>query len=141
MTSEQETKKGYNYLLLLCFLHFPLLAALSVVGACLKVFLAEVAAGLPLQLHWMFCTSLAIIVWSITALTKIMLEEEEDRAFISPVARILVYSGLGLLVVPIFKNYLSTLNFLAIVALILLLPVCIGIHSWVKFKFGAKQPG
>ncbi|MES2109685.1 MAG: low temperature requirement protein A [Bacteroidota bacterium] len=141
MTSEQETKKGYNYLLLLCFLHFPLLASLSVVGACLKVFLAEVAAGLPLQLHWMFCISLAIIVWSITALTKIMLEEEEDRAFIGPVARILVYSGLGLPIVPLFKDYLSTLNFLAIVALILLLPVCIGIRGWVKFKFGAKQPG
>lgn len=140
MTSEQETKKGYNYLLLLVFLHFPLLASLSVVGACLKVFLADVSAGLPLQLHWMFCISLAVILWAIVGVTKIMQEDEEDRAYISPVARILVYSGLGLLVVPVFRNYLSTLNFLAIVALILFLPVVIGMRSWVKFKFGAKQP-
>jgi len=140
MTSEQETKKGYTYLLLLVFLHFPLLASLAIVGACMKVFLADLAAGLPLQMQWMFCASLAAIVWCIVGLTKIMLEHEEDRTYIGPVSQILIFTGIGLLVVPIFSNYLSTLNFLAIIALILFLPVFIGIRSWVRFKFGAKQP-
>jgi len=37
MTSEQETKKGYSYLQWFLFLHFPLLMALSVIGACFKI--------------------------------------------------------------------------------------------------------
>lgn len=41
MTSEQETKPGYSYLQLLIFLHFPLLASLGIVGACVKVLLGK----------------------------------------------------------------------------------------------------
>jgi len=47
-------------------------------------FLADLAAGLPLQMQWMFCASLATIVWCIVGLTKVMLEGEEDRVYIGP---------------------------------------------------------
>jgi low temperature requirement protein LtrA len=135
MTSEQETKTGYNYMEWFIFLHFPLLASLGTVGACMKVFLADLSAGLPLQLQWMFCISLAIILWTIASLSRIMKEEEEDRAYIKPVSRLLIVLGFFLLVVPLFEPYLNTLAFLSVIAVILFVPVFVGIRSWVRYKF------
>jgi len=54
MTSEQETKKGYSYMQWLVFLHFPLLASLSIVGACLKFLLIDMQAGLSSTVNGCF---------------------------------------------------------------------------------------
>jgi low temperature requirement protein LtrA len=85
MTSEQETKEGYGYMQWLIFLHFPLLASLSVVGACIKVLIIDMEAGNHLTVQWMFCVSVATILFMIVGITKIMKEEEEDRSYIRPV--------------------------------------------------------
>lgn len=132
MTSEQETKKGYSYLQWLIFLHFPLLAALGAVGACISALLTDLSANLTVQ--WIFCISVAVILFCVTGLTFIMKEEEEDRSYIRPVSRLLVIIGLVILAVPLFGHYLDTLAFLCAVALILSIPVFIGIKSWVRWK-------
>jgi low temperature requirement protein LtrA len=135
MTSEQETKKGYSYLQWLIFLHFLLLAALSVAGACLRVLIEDTGTSLSSTIEWMFCASIAVILLTITGLTKIMEEYKEDRAFINPVSRVLLLIALLMLLIPIWGGYLNSITFLAIIALLLFIPVFVGVRSWVKYKY------
>ena len=136
MTSEQETKKGYSYLQWLIFLHFPLLFALGAVGACISALLTDLRAELTVQ--WIFCVSVAVILLCVSGMTHIMKEEEEeDRSYIRPVSRILIVTGIVILAIPLFGDYLDTLAFLGAVALILLMPVFIGIKSWVRWKLNS----
>src|SRR5436190_5966711 len=135
MTSEQETKQGYHYLQWLIFLHFPLLAAFGSVGACIKVLLTDMRADLHKEVQWIFCVSLAMILLTIIGITKIMKEGEEDRTYIRTVSRLLIIAGLIILLIPLFGYYFDTLTFLAIIAFILLIPVLIGVRSWVRYKF------
>ena len=138
MTSEQETKKGYAYMLWFVFLHFPLLAAFSVLGASLKILLEDVETGPPGIAKWLFCGSVSVILFMVAAITRIMKENEEDRAYIKPVSRLLVLAGIFILLVPFLAIWLKTAVILAIVSLILFVPVFIGVRSWVLFKFSGK---
>jgi len=138
MTSEQETKTGYGYLQWLIFLHFPLLAALGMVGACMKVMLMELETGLTSEVRWMFCISVSTILIMIVGIAAIMKEEEEDRAYIRPISRLLIFAAAGILFVPLFGN-LHTLAFMLLVAVFLFVPVFVGIKSWVKYKFYERK--
>jgi low temperature requirement protein LtrA len=138
MTSEQETKNGYSYMQWLIFLHFPLLASLSVVGACIKVLITNMEAGNHLTVQWLFCISVAAILFMIVGITKIMKEEEEDRAYIRPVSGLLIAAGIIILLIPL-SGYLNTLPFLFIIAVILFVPVFIGTRSWVRYKFFSRK--
>ena len=135
MTSEQETKPGYSYLQLLVFLHFPLLASLGIVGACIKVLLGNIQEEAHGLVFWLFSTAVAVILLSITGIAAIMKEEEEDRSYIRPVSKLLFIVSAIILTVPFFSSYLNSITFLAIVAVILLVPVTIGLKSWVSYKF------
>ncbi len=135
MTSEQETKKGYSYLQYLIFLHFLLLAALVTAGACLRVLIADVGTMPPVTLQWMFCVSIAVILLTITGLTRIMEESEEDRAYIRPVSRILIVAAIIIVILPFVGRYLNSALLLAIIAVVLFIPVMIGVRSWVRFRF------
>jgi low temperature requirement protein LtrA len=139
MTSEQETKNGYGYMQWFIFLHFPLLASLSVVGACIKVLITGMEAALHPVVQWMFCVSVAIILFMIVGITKIMKEEEEDRSYIRPVSGLLIGAGILILLIPLFGNYLNTPAFLFAVAVILFVPVFIGIRSRVRYKFFSRK--
>ena len=134
MTSEQETKKGYNYLQWLIFLHFPLLASLSIAGACIKLLLVNINASHP-AVEWIFSTALAVILFTTVGIASIMKEEKEDRSYIRPVSRLLIITGIIMLLIPLFGYSLNTLAFLSLVAFILFIPVFIGIRSWVRSKF------
>ena len=135
MTSEQETKPGYSYLQLLIFLHFPLLASLGIVGACIKVLLGNIQEKVHGLVLWLFSIAVAVILLSITGIAAIMKEEEEDRSYIRPVSKLLFIVSAVILIVPFFSSYLNPITFLAIVAVILLVPVTIGLKSWVSYKF------
>ena len=135
MTSEQETKKEYKYLQWLVFLHFPLLAGLSIAGACLKVLIAGLGTSLTSTVQWLFCVSVATILLMITGITKIMEEDKEDRAYINPVSRLLLAIAVFILVIPLFGDYLNSITFLTIVSLLLFIPVFVGVRSWVMFKY------
>ena len=135
MTSEQETKPGYSYLQLLVFLHFPLLASLGIVGACIKVLLGSVQEEVHGLVLWLFSIAVAVILLSITGIAAIMKEEEEDRSYIRPVSKLLFIVSAVILIVPFFSSYLNPITFLAIIAVILLVPVTIGLKSWVSYKF------
>ena len=119
----------------LIFLHVPLLVALSVTGACLKNMLVHMQAGINSQIQWIICSAIAIILLSIAALTLIMKEEEEDRSYINPVRRILVLISAIILLIPLMKFITGVLLFLSAVAVILLIPVVIGISSWIRYRF------
>lgn len=141
MTSEQETKKGYAYMQALNFLHFPLLASLSVVGACIKVLITQVDISANGTVYWMFCVSLSIILLCIVGVASIMQEEEEDRAYIRPVSRILIAVALIIPLIPLFAQYLNSLFFLTTISVLLFIPVIIGIQSWVRYRFfGGNNP-
>jgi len=135
MTSEQETKPGYNNLQWLIFLHYPLLMGLGIIGACIKVLLENLAGHIPASVLWIFCISIAVILIMIVSIASIMKEEEEDRSYIRPVSRLLVIAGLLVLCIPFFSRYLNTILFLSMVAVVLLIPVIVGITSWVRYKF------
>jgi len=139
MTSEQETKRGYHYMQWFIFLHFPVLAGLGIVGACLRILLAEIENNSSAGIYWIFCVAIATILFMIVAITFVMKEAEEDRSYIKPVSRLLVISGLLILVVPLFAIYLETIAFLSVIAIILFLPVFIGTRSWVGYKFFGKR--
>ena len=139
MTSEQETKKGYSYLQWLLFLHFPLLMALGVIGACIKVLLVDISSGTNTNVQWMFCMAIATVLLSVTAITYVMEEEEESRSFISPVSRLLIIIAAIVLFIPLFKNYLGTISFLSVISILLFIPVFIGIRKWVVYKFFDKK--
>jgi low temperature requirement protein LtrA len=138
MTSEQETKLGYSYMEWLIFLHFPLLASLSIVGACIKVLLASPEAPIPIFVRWIFCIALSSILWLIVGITRIMKEDEEDRSYIRPVSGVLVLTGLVIAFIPLLGG-LNTIRLLGLICLTLLIPVVVGVRSWVKYKFfGAR---
>ena len=139
MTSEQETKKGYRYLQWFIYLHFPLLASFGVVGACIKVLLDDMDGRQPAQVYWMFCTAMAIILLLITGITRLMQEEEEDRSYIRPVSRVLIIASLVILIIPLFGKYLNALLFLSLIAVILFIPVMIGIRYWVRYKISVNK--
>lgn len=134
LTSEQETKTGYSYMQCLIFLHLPLLAALSLAGACIKMVLINMDKELPWKLQWMFCISLFIILYSIVGITKIMKEEEEDRSYIQPVSRLLLLAGICILLIPVVGTHLHTVAFMSILAFILAVPVLVGIRSWIRYR-------
>jgi low temperature requirement protein LtrA len=138
MTSEQETKKGYRYLQWLVFLHYPLLAALGVVGACIRVLLSNESSHDSL-VQWMFCVAIATILCMTVFIASIMKEEEEDRSYIRPVSRLLIITAIIVLIIPLFANYLGTVAFLSLISVILLVPVFIGIRSWMRYKFFGKR--
>ena len=139
MTSEQETKQGYKYLQWLIFLHFPLLAALGVVGACIRVLLADISTHTHSETQWVFCISIATILFAIVGIAAIMKEEEEDRSYIRPVSRMLIIVGVIVLMIPFFESYFGTIAFLSITSFILLVPVFVGVRSWVRYKFFDKK--
>jgi len=139
MTSGQETKKGYRYMQFLIFLHFLLLAALATAGACLRVLIADVAIMPPITLQWLFCMSIAIILLSITGLTRIMKDSEEDRAYIRPVSRLLVIAAAVILLLPVVIPGFGVTWLLAAVAVLLAIPVFVGVRSWVKFRFFGRD--
>ncbi|MCB9170943.1 MAG: low temperature requirement protein A [Flavobacteriales bacterium] len=135
MTSEQETRTGYGYMQWLMFLHFPLLASFSIAGACLKVVLTSAQGPVPETVAWMFCLSLAVVLLMIVGLTRIMKEEEEDRSYIRPVSRLLVLMAVMLILLPLAGIGHNALLLLGIVAIVLVVPVVVGIRSWVRYKF------
>jgi low temperature requirement protein LtrA len=135
MTSEQETKPGYHNLQALIFLHFPLLAALSFVGSCVKALIGHMGGRLPGDVPWLMCLSLAVILLAIVGLTRIMPEDEEDRSYIGPMSRVLGICALGLIGTAPFGRALGALGLLAVIAGILLVPVVIGIQAWVHYRF------
>jgi low temperature requirement protein LtrA len=141
MTSEQETKEGYGYMLSLIYLHYPLLFSLSIVGACTKVMLLGMAGGAPGTVQWMFSAAISTILLMVVGLTRIMREEEEDRAYIRPVSKLLLAIAALVMAVPLPGRYLGTLPFLALIACLLLLPVVIGIRSWARYKFQDAASG
>jgi low temperature requirement protein LtrA len=136
MTSEQETKPGYHHMQWLIFLHFPLLASFSSAGGCMKVLLSDLTTGPSVAVQWIFCISLAVTLFSIFGLTRIMKEEEEDRSYIRPASAVLLLSGAGLLVLPLLGMHFSAVALLGTAAALLFLPVCVGIAGWVRYKFG-----
>jgi len=139
MTSEQETKKGYSYLQWLIFLHYPLLMALGVVGAAIKILLINEGDHSQNSVYWIFCTAIASILLLTMFIASIMKEEEEDRSYIRPVSRLLVVTSVIVMMIPLIGSYLNTISFLLIVSIILFVPVFVGIRSWVRFKFFEKR--
>jgi hypothetical protein len=55
----RKQKKGYSYLQVLIFLHFPLLASFGIVGACTRVMLGEMEGEHNSEVQWviLYCTS------------------------------------------------------------------------------------
>jgi len=139
MTSEQETKKGYSYMQYLIFLHFLLLAALATAGACLRVLMAGVGTVPSITLQWMFCGSIAVILLTITGLTYIMEESEEDRAYIRPVSRLLLGAAVFIMLIPVFASNFCVTCLLSTIAVLLAIPVFVGVRSWVKFRFFTRS--
>jgi len=139
MTSEQETKKGYSYLQWFLILHFPLLMALSVIGACFKILLTGIVVGVSNEVRWMFCIAIATILFVVVAITKIMEEDDESRSYIRPVSRLMVVISICILLIPLFSNYIGTNGFLSVIAILLFFPVFIGVRSWVLYRFFGKR--
>lgn len=139
MTSEQETKKGYSYMQWLMFLHFPLLASLSILGACIKVLITDMEIPLSNNVEWIFSLSLSIILFMISGITRIMEEDDESRSYIRPVVPLLIIAGILILLLPLLR--LSSLAFLSCIAVILFVPVFVGIRHWVKYQFFGKNIG
>ncbi|PWT78250.1 MAG: hypothetical protein C5B59_02175 [Bacteroidetes bacterium] len=139
MTSEQETKLGYGYMEWMIFLHFPLLASLVVVGACMKVLLNDLEQKVPTSVLWMFCVALSTLLFMIVGISRIMKEDEEDRSYIKPVSRLLVVTGLIILFIPFLGGYLNTVWFLGLISVVLLIPVFVGVRSWVRYKFFSER--
>jgi hypothetical protein len=75
----------------------------------------------------------------IAAITRVMKEDEEDRAYIRPVSRLLIMAGICILFIPFFAGWLKTVSILTISAIILFVPVLVGIRSWVFFKFSGSK--
>jgi hypothetical protein len=90
---------------------------------------------LPVHIQWIFCIALATILFSIVAISGIMQEDEEDRAFIKPTSPILIASGLLCLAIPLTGREMNSLAFLGIIALLLFFPVVVGISSWIRYAF------
>ncbi len=135
MTSQRDTKTGYKYQQLLIFLHFPLLFAMSVVGACVKVLLEDMQAGAHAGVLWIFCIAIVVLLLMIIFLTSVMKQEEEDRSYVRPVVRTLLLISIILLLIPLFGKWLSTPVFLSIITLLLFVPVVIGVINWIRYRF------
>ena len=60
--------------------------------------------GNHLTVQWMFCVSVATILFMIVGIAKIMKEEEEDRSYIRPVSGLLIAAGIIILLVPLYGH-------------------------------------
>ena len=134
-----EAKKGYGNMQLLIFLHFPLLFSLGMVGACIKTLLAHMEAGSDSVVQWMLCISIATIAFTIVGLTAIMEAEGIDKLYIKPTARLLLVTGLIILITPFFTYSLGTFGFLSIISITLFIPVFIGVRTWIHYAFYADK--
>jgi low temperature requirement protein LtrA len=134
MTSEQEAKPGYGNLQWFSFLHFPLLASLGVVGACIKYMLLHMNEGVGIDMQWLFCIATVVILLAIAGITRVMKEEEEDRSYILPVRRLLIGLSALFLLIPVSGMIDSVLFFLSTVCVLLLIPVIYGVIKWIRYR-------
>ena len=111
------------------------------IGACLRALMADIGTVPSTTLQWLFCGSIAVILLSITGLTRVMEEVEEDRAYIRPVSRLLVGAAALILIIPIFAHDFGVTWLLSTIAILLAIPVFVGIRSWVRFRFFERKPG
>jgi hypothetical protein len=118
---------------------FSILMALSVIGACFKILLTDIVVGVNNEVQWMFCIAIATILLVVVAITKIMEEDDESRSYIRPVSRLMVVISVCIFLIPLFSNYIGTIGFLSVIAILLFIPVFIGIRSWVLYRFFDKK--
>ena len=98
-----------------------------------------IVVGVNSDVQWMFCIAIATILLIVGAITKIMEEDDESRSYIRPVSRLLVIISGCILLIPLFRKYMGTISFLSVIAIILFIPVFIGVRSWVLYKFFDKK--
>jgi low temperature requirement protein LtrA len=134
MTSEQEAKPGYINMQWYIILHFPLLASLGVVGACIKYMLLHMEGGLSEMLQWMFCAAVAMILLTTVALTTLMKEDEEVRSYVRPLRPLLIILSAIILVIPLVNLIHDVVLFLSVIGVILLIPIIYAVISWSSFK-------
>ena len=101
--------------------------------------LTDIVVGVNSNVQWMFCIAIAAILLVVVAITKIMEEDDESRSFIRPVSRLLVLISACVLLIPLFRNYMGTISFLSVIAILLFIPVFIGVRSWVLYRFFDKR--
>jgi len=101
--------------------------------------LTGIVVGVNSDVQWMFCISIATILLVVVAITKIMEEDDESRSYIRPVSRLLVVISGCVLLIPLSRNYVGTISFLSVIAIILFIPVFIGVRSWVLYRFFDKK--
>ena len=135
LTSQRDTRTGYRYLQLLIFLHFPLLFAMSVVGACIKVLLEDMHTGVHGTVLWIFCIAMAVLLLMIVALTAVMEQEEGDLSYVRPTVKVLLAVTAIALLVPLFSKWLNTPIFLGIITLLLFIPVFSGVSFWIRYRY------
>jgi len=69
-----------------------------------------------------------------------MEDSEEDRAYIRPVSRLLVVAAAIILLLPVVMPGFGVTWLLESVAVLLAIPVFVGVRSWVKFRFFTLKP-
>jgi hypothetical protein len=68
-----------------------------------------------------------------------MEEDDESRSYIRPVSRLMVVISICILLIPLFSYYIGTNGFLSVIAILLFIPVFIGVRSWVLYRFFDKR--
>jgi len=134
MTSEQEAKPGYINMQWYIILHFPLLASLGVIGACLKYMLLHMEGGVSEMIQWMFCAAVAMILVTTVTVTSLLKEDEEVRSYVRPLRPLLIVLSVIILLIPPTNLIKDTVLFLSVIGVILLIPIIYGVIRWSRFR-------
>lgn len=133
MTGGGEAKEGYGYMQLFIFLHFPLLAAFCITGACLRIVLGDATASVPPAVKWVLCISLSIVLACILGVSTLMRSDKEDLAFIRPASVVIIAAAVLVALLPAWASFLPPVAFLGLIAVLLFLPVAAGIGGWIRY--------
>ena len=135
MTNEQELKVGYRYYQFFVFVHLVLLGALGVFGASLKNLVGHFEAPVTPVLNRVICISLAIFLAAMCAIGRLIAgEDKQTRNYLRVVIRWNIVVAVLLVAVSFFARGWSAFGLLLTVFGLLVIPVVVGIVTWLKHE-------
>ncbi len=136
---DSEAKPGYSNFIVFNTINLPLLGCMAISGSALRVLTEEAAHPEHNSAIWIFGFALVVMLTCIGLLTRIMVFEDIEKPIIKNLNYLLTAAIAAITITTIVNNYLNTLQFMIIIAAILLTTVFIGTKMWVKFKMFENQ--
>ncbi|MEP7264478.1 MAG: low temperature requirement protein A [Bacteroidota bacterium] len=136
LIADRECKHGFLAGQSLVFLYIPCLGSLGIVGATFSVLLSGM---LNPDADWyrarvMFVVSLAVFLWSVLGISNKLIYDDEYLKAKKIIQPLLGLTGIVIVLLSLFFNFLSVMNLLIIIFLVLMTIIIVITRSWFKVE-------